>query len=390
LVEELVQRLIRLQSKGEGDIPKGNFTSRRYHPYFPISREEDNVFFVSWIVQLLKRLSPELSDTGQAIYEHIIKEGEAVIGLYRNRYGEDTYNFYRPKHWFPNGRLLSKHVRFQPTDDIDDTAIALRGATHSKAYAQGIKERFIYHSNGQRGRWSRRGPKRYRHLHAYATWIGSESMLIDLDLVVMCNALIFSAQYELNRSQQDEESLSYIMQCIDTKDAWDRPWAVSNWYPSAAVILYSLSDLMESGAYPELDKYRPDLMERCEEQLNQVTGNNNKVGRPGDMYDLLAATALYRLSGKKQIHPSMIGYQARESEMRSFSFGVIPLTHPWNGLFAQWLGGKDLFRMKYECEAQCAALELEWACICNQTEHNTAVVEINQAFLPLAKDGIMS
>lgn len=359
-MNELLNRLAGLQAKDGEDIPRGNFPSYRYHAVFRwIRRKEDNVYFVSWILQLLKRCRPMMSAGDQTTIDVLITEGEQAVSQYRNRYGDKSYNFYRPKAWFPNGLFLSRFVRFQPTDDSDDTSIAMRGRAHDREYAQEIKETYQHQSNGLRGRWIARCPKEYRRLRAYNTWIGSEGLFVDFDLVVMANILVFNAQYALGIGEEDRASLDYIDQCLRSGDAWKRSWAVSCWYPTSAVIIYSLADLLETDYYPEIEAHRDRLLQRCTEALDAARMGGHNGSATADMHETLYSIAYIKLSRMKARH----AYEPKTSTAASqaaFSFGVVPLTHPWDGLVSQWLGGRSLFRMHYECEAQCLAIDLEW------------------------------
>ena len=192
-VSELISALSKEQCRKD-DVFLGNYPSTRYHSLFGFKREEDNVYFVAWINQLLKRHTKDFSGTELKEVNEITELADKAIHRYRNRYGEETYNFYRPKDWFPNGKLLGRFVLFQPTDDSDDTSIAMRGRAHSKDYARTIKEVYQHQSNGLRGRWIKRIPKKYRKLRFYNTWIGSEGLYVDTDLVVLCNILMFNCK----------------------------------------------------------------------------------------------------------------------------------------------------------------------------------------------------
>ncbi|NNC83629.1 MAG: hypothetical protein HKN79_08625, partial [Flavobacteriales bacterium] len=147
MVDEMLSFLERDQCADPDSHLFGNYPSTRYHALFPISRQEDNVYFVAWVNQVLRRNLPQCAKEESQRIERLIDRGDVAIAQYRNRYGDITYNFYRPKAWFPNGKLLSRYGLFQPTDDADDTCIAFRGRTHDVNEATRIKEILHHQSN---------------------------------------------------------------------------------------------------------------------------------------------------------------------------------------------------------------------------------------------------
>ncbi len=360
-IEQLIDRLATLQSAGEDGIPEGNFKSTRYHALFKFKRDEDNVYFVSWILQLLKRNIEGIPENRLLTIQQIIFKGEKVIELYRNRYGDKTYNFYRPKAWFPNGRFLHRFKKYQPTDDSDDTSIAMRGKDHDKAYAQEIKDIYIHQSNGLRGRWIKRCPEKYRTLKTYNTWIGSEGLFVDFDFVVMCNILMFNAQYDLGICEQDEESIRYIKMVCQSTDLSKESWAVSCWYPSSQVMRYSLADVIATGYYRELEPLREYVIQQSVESIRVGIDGIGRIFKDHlPLEYLLDAISILKLDPSHDIDHSGFQLDGLLKDYQQFTFGVIPLTHPWDGLLSQKLGANKLFRMHYECEAQVVAILLEY------------------------------
>lgn len=350
MLSSLIEELATLQNPDKNNVLFGNYTSIRYHKLIPIKRSEDNIYFVAWINQLLKRNLHLISEPHLSKVNTLIDNGEQAIDNYRNRYGEKTYNFYRPGAWFPNGNLLSRWVLFQPTDDADDTSIALRGKSHSIDYASEIKKILCSHSNGMRRRYIKRLPKKYRHIPFYSTWIGSDEIYVDTDIVILSNILMFIAQYNLPLSEEDEASLALIQAVILSGEYLQKDWSLCAWYPVKSTILYSIADLVSENYYPILDSVRTRVRNDIKATLKS---EKSAVGR------LLLESALLKLGDSDFIFDDDMEISRILDDSRRYSFGVIPLLHPFNGIFFQNLSRFSLFRFFYRCDAQCLAILLE-------------------------------
>lgn len=363
MLSEILDRLADLQIKHEDSPLLGNYPSTRYHRIFPLKREEDNVYFVAWIQQLLDRHYHSFTTANQAKIEQIRMLAYKAIDQYRNRYGEASYNFYRPKAWFPGGRLLSRFGRFQPTDDSDDTSIAYRGMAHSQDMAEAVKAMYIHQSNGMRDRWIKRIPKKYRRRKVYNTWIGSESLFIDIDLVVLSNILIFNASYDLAPHPLDRSSLDLIIDCVANGEHLKKKHELVAWYPIEAVILYSLADLVSFNYYPEAEHLRPMLSE----QLKSIS-----LDGATETDCLLIDNALMKLGEAPRFAPEIKDVDVYLDSSASFSFGVIPLLNPWDGRLMQYLSSFSLFRLYYDCPAQRLAILLEHAVLTRERKSRTS------------------
>ena len=349
MVLDALKALKGLQSRGEFDIPKGNFPSVRYHPVLRFSRLEDNVYFVSWITQVLKRLHPIMSAQERAHSQSICDDSRDALIRYRSRYGQVSYNFYRPEEWFPNGIFLHRFRTFQPTDDADDSCMAFRGFSHSKDRASELKAMMLDRANGKGGKYLKRGPEAYRSSRIYNTWIGSKSLFVDMDLSVICNILMFNAIYDLGKTEVDEASLTFLIKAFRKGEHLSEPWSISAWYPFASVILYGMADLLSTGYYPELEVIRSSVLK----DLQQVNEKEKPIAR------LLRSSSLMKL-GQRPIADSDIGSISGFLDFnKDFSFGVIPILHPFNGRLAQWMGSFPMFRLLYRCDAQMLAILIE-------------------------------
>jgi hypothetical protein len=350
MVEAALNALAALQSTGEGDIPAGNFLSTRYHPIFRFKRREDNVYFVSWILQSLKRNAHLFSNTEEEIAQSIIRKAEATLIHYRSRYGGAAFNFYRADEWFPNGYFLRHFKSFQPTDDADDTAISYRGLATAKEFIPEIKSHLEEQANGQNGKFLKRGPASSRHKALYNTWIGSKGLFVDLDLVVVCNILMLNACYQLEKTTLDRSNIQFVLDVVKSQNHLKETWSLCAWYPFDVVILYNLADLLSTSFYPELEEIKAQIIE----ELNQLLNRNQDI-----VSRVLTENALMKCGEKLSEGLQMQEFDSYLKSSEKFSFGVIPLLHPLDGRWAQRVSSYSLFRMHYRCDAQALCIFIE-------------------------------
>lgn len=351
MVIEALKALASLQSKGEKGIPAGNVPSIRYHPIFRFSRTEDNVYFISWILQCLKRSLVLMSDEEQVLAQDIISEGESSLIYYRSRYGCAAYNFYRADRWFPNGHFLHRFKTFQPTDDADDTAIAYRGLKDANDFIPEIRSHLEEQANGKHGKFLKRGPKLFRQQSLYNTWIGSRGLFVDLDLVVVCNILMFNATYGIEKSELDHSNIAFVIDAVEHGLHVNEKWSLCAWYPFDEVILYGLADLMSTNYYPELEAIRAQVIHELTSLL--------KKKEHSAVSSLLIQNALMKCNKAYTSHSWKGSVEGYLKKSESFSFGVIPLLHPFDGRWAQGMSAYSLFRMHYRCDAHALSILIE-------------------------------
>jgi len=346
----ILQRLKTLQTEDRSFFPKGIFPSYRYHSILPYRRADDNVYFTSFILKTLHRFQQDFSQEEKEIVDQIVSAGTLGIKNYKSRLGDPTYNFYRKDGFFPNGNFLSKHKRFQPTDDADDTAIAYRGVNHEREDAQQAFNLMRKMGNGQRERWCRRSLKPNRKYLTYNTWIGSESLYVDLDICVIANVLAFRDKYNVPLSTQDHQGVALIEKSIQDRSFLQKKWAVAAWYPFDAVIFYQLSEVLRSENYA----FKEDTYTIFDKELTNRLSQTKNITKK-----LLMEIASINLNKKLKKHHETLDICAYLEETKKFSYGVIPLLHPYEGKFFQRLSATKIFQLKYQCDAQVLTILLE-------------------------------
>ncbi len=181
-------------------------------------------------------------------------------------------------------------------------------------------------------------------------YLGSDEIYVDTDLVVISNILIFNATYDLGLAEEDKASLLLIEKAVLSGDYARKKWSLAAWYPSLAVILYSLADLVLLDYYKGMEKLKAKLIHDLE---------HLKLREDQLMERLLVDSSLMKLGKAAQNIRASDNLKQVLGSFSPFSFGVIPLLHPLNGLAMQRLSSLELFRLSYNCRAQRLAILLE-------------------------------
>ena len=107
---QLLTKIQALQQTNTG-FPPGIFPSTRVYVYNKNNIKNDpNVFFTGLIVLTLKKYQKHCTPFQQSIINQIAKDALSQVGLFKNKQGRDTYNFWRTDtpQIFPNAGWLNK------------------------------------------------------------------------------------------------------------------------------------------------------------------------------------------------------------------------------------------------------------------------------------------
>jgi hypothetical protein len=204
-------------------------------------------------------------------------------------------------------------------------------------------------ANGRSGKFLMRGPKAYRKNLVYNTWIGSKNLFVDVDLSVICNVLMFNAQYDLGKTEVDDASMAFLIEAVKNGDHLSETWSLAAWYPFPSVILYGLADLLSTRYYPELEVIKGFVVS----ELKHSESNEKPIETMLRNSSLMKIGAAPHETARIESIPEFLEMNAE------FSFGVIPMLHPFNGRFAQWLSSFAMFRFLYRCDAQMLTVLIE-------------------------------
>jgi hypothetical protein len=228
LINKLIQRIERLQSKGEKRFEKGIFPSLRVNPIWGYSRADNNIFASLSVCFILKSVFDHLEEAEKAKVGLMIENVIQCLPNYQTDSNRHTYNFYRKgvHEHFPNGLLMHRFKHFKLPDDIDDTALAyvvmglpvtlLRTELQKHAHQSGV----------------------------YDTWFGI-NMPKEKDVCALCNLmyLVFSSDDILNAN--DEKTLAFLNDIIVSESFLKNPFWLSRHYGTVPLIVYHFARLIQ-------------------------------------------------------------------------------------------------------------------------------------------------
>ena len=147
------QILTKIQALQQTNIgfPPGIFPSTRVYAYNKSNSKNDpNVFFTGLIVLTLKKYQKQCTPYQQGMINQIVKYGLSSEGLFKNKSGRDTYNFWRTDtpQIFPNAGWLNTFDKSQSLpDDFDDTVILLWAQEASRERAKVVHDSMQLYAN---------------------------------------------------------------------------------------------------------------------------------------------------------------------------------------------------------------------------------------------------
>jgi hypothetical protein len=245
---QILTKIQALQQTNTG-FPPGIFPSARVYAYNKKNSKNDpNVFFTGLIVHTLKKYQKQCTPYQQGIINQIVKDGLSSVGLFKNKSGRDTYNFWRTDtpQIFPNAGWLNKFDKSQSLpDDFDDSVILLWAQEVSKERAAVVHDSMQLYANTL-VKTVKNTLAPFKHLPAYSTWFGKK-MPIDFDMAVLCNVLSFVNAYDLQWTASDSASLQLITTAINNNWHITKANFIAPHYAKPAVIMYHIARLLTAG-----------------------------------------------------------------------------------------------------------------------------------------------
>jgi hypothetical protein len=271
---QLLTKIQALQQTSTG-FPPGIFPSTRIYAYNKNNIKNDpNVFFTGLIVLTLKKYQKHCTPYQQSIINQIAKDALAQVGLFKNKQGRDTYNFWRTDtpQIFPNAGWLNKFDKSQSLpDDFDDTVILLWAQEVSRERASAIHDTMQLFAN-TKGKTVKNTLTAFETLPAYSTWFGKK-MPIDFDMAVLCNVLSFVNAYDLKWTESDSASLQLITSAIQNNWHMRKANFIAPHYAKPAVILYHIARLLNAGKQQNMEALmtlKPNLLHSTDSLLTNT------------------------------------------------------------------------------------------------------------------------
>jgi hypothetical protein len=303
---QILTKIQALQQTNTG-FPTGIFPSTRVYAYNKNNSKNDpNVFFTGLIVHTLKKYQKQCTPYQQGLIQQIVKDGLSSVGLFKNKSGRDTYNFWRTDtpQIFPNAGWLNTFDKSQSLpDDFDDTVILLWAQEASRERAKVVHDTMELYAN-TKVKTVKNTLTPFKNLPAYSTWFGKK-MPIDFDMAVLCNVLSFVNAYDLQWTASDSASLQLITTAIDNKWHLNKADFIAPHYAKPAVIMYHIARLLTAGNQqnietlialkPTLLKQTDSLLTISKDPLEAILLNTARVhfgGIPNDVFQTLDQAAI--------------------------------------------------------------------------------------------------
>lgn len=351
-LDEIIERIAALQSKGESFFDGGLFPARRTNRLIAYQRPDTTVFFTAIIVFTLQKIKHLLSLKSQKTVDKITEKSVQTYPKFQNKDGLKTYNFWKtnPSQHFPNGYLFRHFEHFRIPDDVDDTAMIYLTSSPTQEELFWLKEKLSLHANLSKQQIKNTYPE-YHDLKAYSTWFG-KNMYIEFDACVLSNILYCIYEYQLPLNQHDTDSLRYIRSVIETSRYLTEPFRCAHQYPRTVPIIYHIARLMGAFQIPELESIREKLIVDTQQLLQ-------KPQHPLD--EIVLKTSLMRL-GVKEVSSA----EFRVSNFDGFYFFIAGLLTAYENPLLYRLAVSPLTQMRWECEAHCWTLVAEYLALLKQ------------------------
>ena len=268
---QILTKIQALQQTNTG-FPPGIFPSARVYAYNKNNSKNDpNVFFTGLIVHTLKKYQKQCTPYQQGIINQIVKDGLSSVGLFKNKSGRDTYNFWRTDtpQIFPNAGWLNTFDKSQSLpDDFDDTVILLWAQEVTKERAAVVHDSMQLYAN-TKVKTVKNSLPAFKNLPAYSTWFGKK-MPIDFDMAVLCNVLSFVNAYDLQWTASDSASLQLITTAIQNNWHVTKADFIAPHYAKPAVIMYHIARLLTAGNQQNIQTLialKPTLLKQTDSLL---------------------------------------------------------------------------------------------------------------------------
>lgn len=333
LITALIKDIAAAQVSADGEFYKGMFPSFREcggapHNYQP----DNNIFFTGIAAFAFRNMLPQLNEENRAIARQIIKNATSAYPYYKNRYGDPFYNFWPTDAPIMPHTYYFKYLKsvFGQGEDADDSVMILMSDENDDSANHILKKRLIEVANKSNNRNIISTYKKYRNIPAYSTYLGKR-MTPDFDFAVQCNILYFMYDKQLPFATQDSATLNLLKQMVQNREYMKAPVYLSPYYVKSSVLIYHLTRLMGAFHIPELEQYKPQLINDINSLLKKSNNVMDQIILRTSLLRLGATTAEFDLYSIKEFEESnqqqYIFFQARAA----FSYPT-----PFKQIFLHW------------------------------------------------------
>jgi hypothetical protein len=218
---------------------------------------------------------------------------------------------------------------FGQGEDADDSVMILMAADNDDSNNAVLKKKLIDVSNLSKKKIISTY-KKYRSYPAYSTYLG-ERMTPDFDFAVHCNVLYFVFDKKLPLVKQDSATIHLLAEMLKHGEYMKAPTYLSPYYVKSSILIYHVARLIGAFHIPELEKYKPQLIEDARKLLE--TSNNV-------MDQIILRTSLLRLGADAP--PLNIGSinEFEKSNQKQYIFfqarAAFSYPTPFKQIFLHW------------------------------------------------------
>ncbi len=274
LVNKLLERLLVQQNGQDPYFVNGLFPCyRQYKLNHHTLKKDDNIFFTGLIAFTLNKNKALLSPKNRVLCDSILSRVKKISLKFKNNQGRNTYNFWPTDtvKIFPNSGWINWFDKKNSlADDLDDTAIMLLALNESNSSTDSVHmlmQEFI-----NKPSWPVKNTlDEYKKFGAYSCWFGKK-MMVEFDVCTIANVLLMVQTNNLAWLPADTASIELLCHMIEQKHHVTKPDVMSVYYKKTAIILYHLARLMSIKPIPQLEKYKPQLIEEAKNEY--YTANN--------------------------------------------------------------------------------------------------------------------
>jgi hypothetical protein len=248
---------------------------------------EDNTFFyTASLTYILQQLKSEMTNENEYVIDAITSSALSKATKYANRRGEASFNFWQtnPDTPHPNGKPKHQQSKYGLPDDLDDSAI-IASVLENDSISRLLREKMVAYATSHNHIPIKKAPKDYQDTDAYRTWF-ADKWTQDIDVVVLCNVLLFVFENDYELNQYDVATIDFIKKVITAHDHMLRAKEISPYYGRPAVILYHLARTIQSDKQGLLQSIKAQTIADLESLL-QTTENEYER--------MMVATSLFRL-----------------------------------------------------------------------------------------------
>ncbi len=336
---DVLELLLQSQHRDSRDI----FSSKIV--FYGKEFSDDNIFFTALIGYTLHSLHDSFSTKEREQIQKIHQKNLRAFSFFENKHGGSTYNFYptKPVNQYSGIPFLNKFTALHIPDDVDSTSLIYLAKTSTTIDSlKAIKSKLESLSYDEKPLKSI--PKKHKETKAYRTWFATK-MNHDMDICVMCNALVFTYTYQLPLSKVDNDSIAFIASLIKENTLTKHAYLYAPHYKSKAIVLYHIARLLSVTKHSTLLAVKSKITHLIEELLSK---------NHSPMEAVILYSSLYKLGQQPEFH---ITLQTKEIEQFYwFKANPFSIAKPWiKHIFSR----HNFLHLEYKCFAYNLTLLLE-------------------------------